>query len=291
MRRAHAPRPRGAEQDAIAAVGTPVSVTAGQTAMQLDLRVYRGLYIRGSICAASGPIHDTGFVHAWLPGTDVNLNEMSDKHGAFVLGPLIPGHYLLAAGASSEYRESESVDASAGDEAVVLTLRPGGSIAGWVEDAATGDACQAKLTLTEAATGATWTESAWSHDSGDFVFDRLPAGTYDICARTGERNVGFARSVKVREGDTTEDVRIRLERGCVLRVRCAAEHSGVVTLSSGGSIVASEFVEAGGVLVDVVPKGRVSVRLEARPGVTPEDRELELGSGEERDVLLGEKRD
>jgi len=204
-----------------------------------------------------------------------------------VLGPLVPGRYSIWGSMATEYCESEQVLASPGDEGVVLTLLPGGTIAGMVEDAATGDVCHAKLTLSGASRDGSQVTTWWSHDSGDFNIDGLHAGSYDIIARTGERKVGFARAVRVREGETVQNLKIRLEPGCVVRVKC--EHAGALTLRSKGIVVNSTFLEDDGTLVEVLLAGPATVQLDPSNGIAPEVQELDLTAGEEKEVVFGGK--
>jgi len=156
-----------------------------------------------------------------------------------------------------------------------------------LEDAATGAVCQAKLTLSASSKDGSQITQWWSHDSGDFNLEGLSPGSYDIYARTGERKAGMARAVKVHEGETVEDIRIRLEPGCVLRVRCGC--AGRLTVTSKGSLLDDEFVDADGVLVEVLPAGASSVRFAPLGGAAPEDRKLDLSAGEEKEVVFGGK--
>jgi hypothetical protein len=271
--------------DAIAPVGSLVEVPADCTGLARDLHLFRGLYIRGSIVDPRGERVAEGFVNATSPGALSTINDVGKPNGTFVVGPLVPGRYRLRAGAATDYCDSPEVEASPGDEGVVLTLRPGGAVAGMLEDAATGDVCQARLTLSGSSKDGSQIVAWESHDSGDFNLDRLEPGTYDICARTGERKAGIVRAVKVREGETVEGLRIRLEPGCVVRVKCG--RAGSLTLMSNGTVVAKVFVDVDGVLVDVLPAGPSSVHFAPFGGAAPEDRDLDLRVGEEKEVVFG----
>ena len=78
-------------------------------------------------------------------------NTQTDERGEFSLGPLSEGNWTLEAGKGmGPYAESESIEVDAGRTGIVLQLRAGGSFAGEVPDARSGERCECELSVSSA---------------------------------------------------------------------------------------------------------------------------------------------
>lgn len=204
------------QDDEVAPVATKVSILEGVGTLDVELRLYRGLYIRGQVLGLDGkPVklaHVTGdcidnAVSSFGPATD----------GTFRIGPLVPGSYQLSATGGSNSSKSLPVTAMAGDEDVVLRLSAGGSIEGKLVDASTGDPLKGPVSVTQQAGWYGLSSMMKAQSDGLFSLGGLIPGTYDVFARSGDL-VGRVEGVVVGPLQSVKDLEVRLEPGAVLVV-------------------------------------------------------------------------
>lgn len=279
------------DSDAIAPVAQVVEVLEGMSRQEVVLRVHRGLYIRGRVLDPAGePAPDT-YLYGSTENVALMISAQTESGGAFALGPLIPGRYSLVAHGWT-LADSDPVEASAGDEGVVLRLRAGGSISGIIVDGATGRACAATLTLGLrglADQGLTMFENGEDEENGAFQLDGLAPGVYDISARASGQRVGILRGVVVQAGIDTSKLVVTLAPGATLRVKYAGKDRFLsYRILSEGVPVAGDGIQAGGSKEIVVPSGRLTIECRST-GESSETKEIELAVGEQKELVFGGK--
>jgi len=262
---------------------------AGET-QEITLRVHRGVFIRGRVVDPAGEPQPTAFVWAWS-GERSGLQADCGEGGSFSLGPLVPGRYTLIALRSGNLAPSDPVEADAGQESVELRLRPGGSLRGRVVDARTGQGCQAEMRLALEDGRKGWDEHGigWSsHEDGSFDADGLAPGLYDLSAGTKDGRFGVLRSVGVSAGAETSDLVVAVAPGGKLRLRYEGSRPKVTcsVRFQGVPIGWAQDLQAGDATVRLAPAGTLLLGLSAENGQEISTRTVELGAGEESEVLF-----
>lgn len=275
---------READPPAVAPAAALVEIASDELVKPVLVRVHRGLLLRGSVLrpdgspAARALVLATGVEAGWGPDASTGAD------GAFVLGPLVPGRYVLRA-MDGQSADSEPLEASAGEEGVVLRLRLGGSLRGTVRDGATDRASEASLAYARVGGDGSWFLGETKED-GSFLLERLLPGTYDLAARASGMRCGLLREVVVVAGAETGPLELLLEPGAHLRVRYAGAQDHVqYQVRFEGAIVAGDGVPAGSVAETAVPAGRIVVETFRGRGARLQT-ELELAPGEERELVV-----
>ena len=271
----------------IAAAPTEVLVQAGVAETSVDLRLDRGLMIRGTIVAPDGTTGVRGNVWAHS-STNVHTRSETDAAGHFALGPLAGGRFALVGSASQEFVDSEPVECEAGAVDVVLRTRSGASVAGHVIDKLTGTGVQAAIAIgmqDDPRGGSTMTRT---QPDGSFRLDGLAPGRYVISASTTAGQAGLLGEIALAAGTPVEGLQVVLEAGARVRVRFegASGTLGNYTMRRNGAALGGDGLHAGASANEVVAAGKLVVEFRF-PGVErPELRELELAPGEERELLF-----
>jgi hypothetical protein len=171
----------------IAPAAQVVEVLERTSVHEVQLRVYRGLYIRGLVLdPESEPAPET-YLYGSNEGIAWMLSARTGSDGTFVLGPLVPGRYsLVAHGWISGHADSDPVEASEEDLDIVLRLKAGGSLRGTVIDEATGSTCAARVTCTR-MDGAEGFMASEADDEGRIQGSRARSLRHH---RTGGRTAG-----------------------------------------------------------------------------------------------------
>lgn len=255
--------------------------------VQLDLRLQRGLAIRGRVVAPDGGELRAGIVSAWEEAQGLSASGISaEGSGSFVVGPLAPGRYRLSA-LAPPFAPSEPVTVEAGARDVELRLREAAVLEGRVVDVASGRPRRATLVLSSDEADSSY-QSTDARSDGRFRFDGLVPATYRLCATAIDGSCGLSPSMRVEEGAAVDGVEIALEPGARLRfVFDGPAASAVVELLHGGAVVGWSPVGRGGAVDFVAPPGRCTLRLIRFDGSLPAERELELSVGEELEIAHG----
>jgi hypothetical protein len=105
--------------DAVAALATPIEIRPRTPAMEITLRVHRGISIRGRLLDADDhPVKAT----VMAIGPTGVLIESTDAKGSFEFGPLAPGSYRLSTSAETLSDGSSGIEVQAGAQNVVLRI-------------------------------------------------------------------------------------------------------------------------------------------------------------------------
>lgn len=276
-----APRAAGTTPaDAIAPVPHELTIEAGEAQHVVDIRIERGLYIRGTLVAPDGKSGVLGHVRA--RAADGALAEIyTEAKGEFALGPLARGTYVVV-GSPYDHLDSAPVEIEAGAPPLVLRSRPGAEVAGRVIDQG-GTGMLASITI--GGPGGSMTMMRTQPD-GSFRLGGLEAGSYTLVATTSGGQAGELAGVALAPAAPVADLQIVLGPGARLRARSAGGRVGRFHLQRDGATIGVDELLPGRTLMQVVPPGKVRVELRF-PGVDlPEVRELDLAAGEEREIVF-----
>lgn len=281
------PAPSRKSEDAVAPLAVVVEIPEGATAVERDLVVYRGLYIRGYVLDPTGAPAVRQFVMGTSEEATLHETVQSGDDGSFAFGPLAPGRYTLEAAGAGQFATSDPVEAAAGDEHVVLRLRAGGSLVGSVVDAKTGAPCQAEIAVSPRDPSALERMRGTSHADGSFRFGGLRVGAYDVAAGTPDGRVGSIRGLVVDAEGRSDALVIRVEPGARLRVRYQGRATwGSLEVASGGMPFSFDGLRAGTSTTCTVPAGHVVARFKIHDPPSKQEKELDLAVGEEKEVVF-----
>jgi hypothetical protein len=96
-------------------------------------------------------------------------------------------------------------------EPLTIRFAKGGEVAGRVVNLEGAPVPNAEVTLT--AVGERSTKSLKTTSSGEFVFRKAPAGSYDLAASSSRDGSGALRGISVTEGGAARDLVVKLEPG------------------------------------------------------------------------------
>ena len=273
----------------VAPVPTLIEVHPGATEQGVLVQVHRGLYIRGTVVEPDGKPAARALVSGSSEEPDFFwASNNAENDGSFALGPLIPGMYRLT-GSGGDGWESDSVVASAGDEEVILQLRPGGGMMGQVLDE-NGALHEAELTIIPQGPDSWRVMLSDTTGAGRFDLEGFAPGLYVVQARTSDGLVGLLRDVAVASGAQTPGLAVIARAGAELVVRCEVDASYFEVSSNGIVIESDGFADDMQSRVLLSP-GIVTVAVilyeEGGVGQGPRlERTVELVAGEETEVVF-----
>lgn len=253
-------------------------IEPGATEKEVELRLDRGLSIRGTVLDPEGKPVRGAFVDCFGPATGTRVHDYSARDGSFSFGPLVQGNYQLRVGGGGDDAPTvigaEDVEAPAGAQDVVLHQRWGGVLHGRVVNAH-GETVEASVELVG---------FPYSHiEEGSFAFANVPPGNYDLVA-TSVDEIGLLASIPVRPQTVIEDLEVHLEPGVHLTVRLSGVEDSVRIDVVGREIaIASLFEQEDFAGEQIVPPGDVRVVFSRRV-----DGHWEAVHEERRTAVLGE---
>ncbi len=260
------PAAKGLEEetraDDVAPLAQLVEIAEGQRAVEVNLRVDRGLFIRGHVLDSSGKPAKTVFVSAYertlrLQGE----TSQSPGDGAFTIGPLMDGSYEVAATGFGDDARSDSVTVRPGMDDVVLQWKKGVSISGRVvgED---GNGVAGEVHIANRFAGESGTSMLSVANDGAFSLSGLDAGTYDLSAMTSNGWIGYIEPLAITAGGAAKDLVIRVSPGGRVRARHEGpEKYALINVVRNGVQVSGEYVELGKSGEWPSPLGTVVVRV------------------------------
>ncbi|HTF87402.1 MAG TPA: hypothetical protein VK843_03255 [Planctomycetota bacterium] len=265
------------------AMNLAVEIAEGETAEELELRVCRGLFIRGSVRKPDGSA---------MNGSRARISASSpERHAAvttslfdgdFILGPLVEARYTLVAEGNNDLASSLPVEAAAGTTDVVLTMRAGASLSGHVVERAGGPGVRAMI-LNHAEGAHVITSRQSTDDQGNFRYAMLNPGRMSLTAHTSDGRVGVFPALNLAAGEDRRDVEVLLSPGAKLRIRSTtdARITGIAVFQDG-ALVAFPAMDDPGAAGLSVPSGELTVRV-GMEGKTCE-KTLRVSAGEGREV-------
>jgi hypothetical protein len=252
------------------------------------VRSDRGLTIHGRVVGADGETLAQACVQADLVDGTLHERTYSDADGWFVIGPLLGGDYELTA--ISNFREldattgryrppkypiSAPLRAAAGDRAVVLTMRLGGTLRGTT----TADLADA-IGMIRDAQGRVVTATPIR---GTALACPLAPGRYSVFAPTSSGVCAGPVQFEIRLGATT-DVVLSVRKGATLVVSIDPSTLDIDMFEIWSS---SMCIDAGASTLPgsyVVPPGHVVVRKHSSHGWS--EQETDIAAEETRELVL-----
>lgn len=204
-----------------------VTVAPGQSELQVDLLAARGLYVSGKVVAPDGSAVTTPLYAYISDGSRRTCGVRTDDHGVFALGPLAPGRcQVVASGQALGFCDAGPTFADPGGEPILLVLRDGGTMTGYVWQSRTGRRMRALLNVLWRDPDSGGTSQMYTESSQDgFTVGGLREGEYAIIANTDDGLSGLVAGIRVVQGIVTRDIRVDVEPVARLRVCFADETS------------------------------------------------------------------
>ncbi len=277
------------DETAVSSVARNFAIVAGELEKEVDLRVQRGLYIQGRVVLPGGNRAPQVQVLALSEDPAGYLQRESAMDGSFKLGPLLPGGFRLMAQAPVGFADSPYVVARAGDQGVVITLSMACRIRVRAVDESSAESAIASFWV-RAREPLKWGRGAEPMDrssaAAGLEVSGMPAGIYDISARTEDGRVGLLHAVEVRGGAQPQEFSVRVAPGARLRLRLEGRAQSLPFLVlSDGMMMAMDGLQPGASRLVFVPAGTAIVQLKFRETVL-EEREVTAVLGEEVEVLF-----
>lgn len=263
----------------IAGVPQELVIAPGQREVAVEVRLARGIFVRGRLLAPDGESGVRGYVSFC---GEVNGGTNTQLDGSFVLGPLVPGRIQISAFPNEPYRSDEAVLVDPPAENVLLRTSLGAELSGRVVDEL-GSGVEAVVTGLRAAGG--WWRTR-SRPDGSFDFRGLRADRYTLFASASDGRAGLLENVTLATAQPISDQQIVLHAGALLRVRSEGNAPGALRLFRDGTCFCGESLEPGRSVTLVVLPGRLRAELAADDGGQPPAQELELAAGETREVVF-----
>jgi len=255
-----------------APLGEYVVMTGGR--VDLDVRLVRGLVIRGRIVGEDGVTPARGQVMVFRPAEQMYIDARPENSETFVVGPLVPGRWTLEANSGADGASSGPVEAEAGATDVVLRLRRNGTVRVRVLDAAGG----AVASVPVLAGGAERTSLGNSDAQGVVSFVGIRPGTVYASASAPDGRWAHRAGLAIEPGGVL-DVDLLLEQGVRARLRCGTTGKpGRFRVERDGGVLAFVDANAGGTAEFTLPVGRSTLRAFV-PGTGFIDRVVDVVAG------------
>jgi hypothetical protein len=225
--------------------------------LEYDLLVYRSVYVRGTVVTPRGDPEPSAVVKAFLPSDVELLSVVAEADGKFAVGPLTPATYRVQASSTHRYIESESIAVAGGDSGIVLPLKQGGVIVGFLVDKESRRPTVATVFLSPHGED----REILFTDVDYFRIAGIEPGLYDLTAKSNDDRIGYVRALRVELGDDAPSTVLELAPGADLKVNNEAG-SGVDSCRffADGVCVASAYLGGYEKVSRVVPEGRIEVR-------------------------------
>lgn len=266
----------------------------------LTLVADRGVTVSGRVVYSDGsPMPDMMIVLRAEPA--VTLSTLSDGAGFFRFTNAPRGSVTLGLRVSNESEfandgAKQAVNAPAED--VVLTMLPGGSIAGVVLDSSTRRPIpDFQIYSIRAAGMGGMRPKTFSSGDGSFTLDHVPAGRVDLSAAAVGYVRGTLNGVEVTDGKTTANVELRLDPAGRVSGRVTSREGETLSAvyvsvmqggARGGTISDSATTDSNGEFkLESVPPGDQRIAF-SKQGYVRQEKSIESGAGKESrvDVVL-----
>jgi hypothetical protein len=195
-----------------------------------------------AIGTISGTITDTStlnvsdaFVAAFLDGLFVN-SDVTSNNGLYCISNLDDNTYEIHVIANSyEYRVEKDVEVTDGNITTkdVTDIALEGKVTGTVTRSDKTAAFANVLVIAEQSSGLTF--SAMTDSNGDYIIDKLPAGTYTVKGSKSDYGFTNRQNLEISPGQTISNIDLIGTNGKI---------SGIVTQSGGSPVLESTLVGA-----------------------------------------------
>ncbi|HTF89196.1 MAG TPA: carboxypeptidase-like regulatory domain-containing protein [Planctomycetota bacterium] len=275
-----------------AAVGQRVVVPKGDACAEVELQVWRGIYLRGFVRLSSGE-PATGcnvFAQPVSAGARETYATTSNDAGEFELGPVRGVEYELTAGGKvdGDYSRSPAVVAKPGREEIVLVVDRAARLHGTVIDSDTGERRSAAVFVVQSGVREGFGAGCGVEGGAEFEFSGLKSGEWDVSAETlpeydplvlkKPRPLVAAARVTLVAGETRE-MTLRVSPSARLTVTNASSALILLQPESNGILLRDTAVQPGeGALLDV-PPGPITLLIQDEHGVTLAERKIDAAPG------------
>jgi hypothetical protein len=256
-----------------------VVVEPGAREVTVEVRLARGIFVRGRLVAPDGQKGVQGYVYLVGP---LRGGVNTEPDGTFVLGPLARDGVFLVGNPYNDYRDSEPMHVEAPAEGVILRTRPGAEVAGRVVDEF-GNGAQSSITAAFADGGMTRTRT---REDGSFRLTGLGASSCTLFASTSDGRAGMLEEVALSPEHPATDPQLVLRPGATLRVSWQGSGVGQFHFKSGRASIAGDGLQPGETRTQVVPPGRVTVECAGPARGDKQQQELDLAAGETRELVF-----
>lgn len=255
---------------AAAPIGAYVDMTGAS--VDLDVRLARGHVIRGRIVGSDGKTPVRGGVFARHASEPMFLDPPAVQSSDFVVGPLVPGRWVLQAHAGGG--TSAEVEANAGDVDVVLALRKLGRVDVRVVDPS--GAAVANLAVQVA--NDTSARSGRTDAQGACTFVGIESGPIAASVVTDDGRWAQRADLAL-DGAAPLAVELALEPGVRARVRCVSAPPNTRFVVLRGDRALTSFAAKSGEVANVtLPTGACVLRALV-PGGDVADRTIDALAG------------
>lgn len=261
----------------------------------LTIQVDRGVVVAGHVMYRDGtPVVDAMV----MPKIGAGAMARTNPDGSFELRSVVPGPLSLIARTPNSAAPSASVDVTAPDNNVTLTLATPGRIEGRVTDKATG---QPVTDFGVAATlrdmrfyGPGMRAKQFHSDDGAFAIDDAPLGAVTVRVSAPGYSM-LTNDVNVQEGKTVSDVAFPLEHGGRIVGRVTADDQPLagVSIRVGNSDPTTASTDADGqYTIDSIAAGDRMVEF-AKSGFIAQHKSVDVTAGKDArlDVTMSRGRD
>ncbi len=263
----------------ISGVPQRVVVEVGAREVAAEVRLARGIFVRGRLVAPDGEQGVQGYVHILGP---LRAGVNTEPDGSFVLGPLAHSGLYLVGTPYNDYRDSEPMQVVAPAEGVILRTRPGAEVAGRVVDEF-GNGAQSSITAAFADGGLTMTRT---QPDGGFRLTGLGAASCTLFASTSDGRAGLLEEVALTAEHPASDLQLVLRPGATLRVTWQGSSVGQFHFRSGHAPIAGDGLQPGETRTQVVPPGHVTVECTGPGRDDKQQQDLDIVAGETRELVF-----
>ena len=270
-------------------IANPFEVVRGEPGPIVTLHSAKGRFITGHVMGVgSSSTRDSLRVTARARGKHkrADLQAELDDQDRFVFGPLLDGHYELAASSRVAGLTSRPVRTAAGKRRVKIELQADGGLQGRIVDDDSGRLSAGGVVICSSPPSLHLSQSPVNAGRSEFDRSGLPPSTYDVTARTPDGRIGILRGVQLQSGATQDDLEVRVRRGGRLRMRYfGASVQADYRVFDGGSVVAAGSLHRGTTDLIVAPAGELRVELDAF-GAGVHKRSISVPLGAEVEVVF-----
>lgn len=269
-----------------AAHAQSLEITDDDSEVVVDLRVDRGLTIRGVVLDAHERPAQRAIAHARSLIDRALCSAPVADDGTFVLGPVLAGSYEVTASSQRGLASVETLDARSGASGLVLHVPADGMIAGQVVGA-TGVGVSAHVGCVGWSARPLFAASTTTDVDGSFTLQQTGLEAVSIVATTVDGRVGVLGAFSFEEGAKPYDLVVRVDRGGRIRFRHeGAEDYPQVSVHQGDVVVGFRSVQRSIAEEFVVPPGRATVRVKYRRSGYEVVREVLVAADRTTDLVV-----
>jgi hypothetical protein len=185
----------------------------------------------------------------------------------------------VRAESTSVHAPSEPLVVDAGTEDLMIPLRAGCSIHGWITNSR-GEPIQTQLQLSLSDDPSAPSRKLYMEKAGEFEFRGLLPGRYALASSWSQQEIAILDGLIVEGSDRPTEVTLRTRPAELIRVRYnTGNKSGRLEFDHDGVRIMEMSVSAGSSGWFCVPPGRVDVRLRATPGPDVLEETFDLPAG------------